>query len=168
MAMKPWKSEAGGAQLEAYVGAYGVKTGKYATTGELIRDAAILFDIDPLPSCQEMAAAITTLGKGVRSKLAHKNTHLLAADPQPEQPSAASVGAIDRMMAASVPQFVDGAPFGVDGQVDVDPAKLLRKVVSAVIASGHADILWEFPDVLAFFHARIPAPGELVGHHNVQ
>lgn len=52
--------------------------------------------------------------------------------------------------------LVDGAPFGVAGDLDLDPAKLLRKVVVAVINAGHASDLYEFPDVLAFFGSRIP------------
>lgn len=53
-------------------------------------------------------------------------------------------------------RLIDGERFGVQGQLDVDPAKLLHKVVMAVINAGHADCLYEFPDVLAYFKARMP------------
>jgi hypothetical protein len=33
---------------------------------------------------------------------------------------------------------------------------LFRKVVSAVVANGHADDLYQFPDVLAYFGAQNP------------
>jgi len=74
---------------------------------------------------------------------------------------------LDRMMEASSPELIDGDAFEVVGELNVDPAQLLRKVVSAVIGAGHADILWEFPEVLAFFGSRIPQRDELAGHHNV-
>lgn len=35
--------------------------------------------------------------------------------------------------------------------------ELLRKVVLAVVERGHADDLYQFPDVLAYFGAEIPA-----------
>lgn len=60
------------------------------------------------------------------------------------------------MMANSKPQMISGAGFGVDGDLDIDPAKLLRKVVVAIINAGHGSDLHEFPDVLAFFGARMP------------
>jgi len=53
-------------------------------------------------------------------------------------------------------RLIDGEPFGVQGQLDVDPAKILHKVVMAVINAGHASCLYEFPDVLAYFKARMP------------
>lgn len=70
-----------------------------------------------------------------------------------------------KVMADSKPHLISGEPFGADGQLDIDPAKLLRKVVSAVISAGHAADLYEFPDVLAFFNARLPASDELAGRH---
>lgn len=74
---------------------------------------------------------------------------------------------LERMMDNSQPNLIDGAPMDCEGELDIDPAKLLRKVVSAVISSGKADILWEFPDVLAFFGSRIPDREELTGHTNI-
>jgi hypothetical protein len=65
---------------------------------------------------------------------------------------------LEKMMAGSNPRLIAGEPFGVEGEIDIDPAKLLRKVVTAVINSGQAHILYEFPDILAFFGAL--APGE--------
>jgi hypothetical protein len=65
---------------------------------------------------------------------------------------------LHRMVERSVPQLIDGEPFGVEGQIDIDPAKLLGLVVTAVINHGQARILYEFPDVLAFFGSRLPTP----------
>lgn len=72
-----------------------------------------------------------------------------------------------RMMADAKPQMVDGDPFDCVGELDIDPATLLRKVVTAVISYGHSDILWEFPEVLAFFGSRIPQREETAHLHNV-
>lgn len=74
---------------------------------------------------------------------------------------------LQRMMERSKPEMVDGEPFDCAGELDIDPAQLLRKVVSAVISAGRADILWEFPDVLAFFGSRIPQREEVAHLHNV-
>ena len=73
---------------------------------------------------------------------------------------------LQRMMDASSPHLVSGEP-DCDGNLDIDPAKLLRKVVSAVISADRADILWEFPDVLAFFGSRIPDRSEVLHLTNV-
>lgn len=164
MTSKPWKAEPGGTQLEAYVGAFGVKTAGYQTTADLIDAAARMFEIEPRATCAEMASAITDLGKKARSERARRNAHSMMAVTVSDAPTV-SQQALERMMAESRPQMIDGAPFGVDGHLDVDPAKLLRKVVSAVISAGHASDLHEFPDVLAFFGSRMPSPEELAGHH---
>lgn len=74
---------------------------------------------------------------------------------------------LQRMMDASAPNMIDGEPFECEGELDIDPAKLLRKVVVAVINNGRSDILWEFPDVLAFFGSRIPQRHEVAGLHKV-
>ena len=74
---------------------------------------------------------------------------------------------LQRMMDASEPVVIDGTPFEVVGELDIDPAQLLRKVVTAVITYGHGDILWEFPEVLAFFGSRIPQREEVAHLHNV-
>jgi hypothetical protein len=78
-----------------------------------------------------------------------------------------SMQQLERMVNNSEPHLIDGAPMDCEGELDIDPVKLLRKVVSAVISADRADILWEFPDVLAFFGSRIPDREELAGHSNV-
>lgn len=83
--------------------------------------------------------------------------------PEPQITEAA----LSKMMDEASPQMVDGAPFECIGELDIDPASLLRKVVTAVISYGHADILWEFPEVLAFFGSRIPQRSEVAHLHNV-
>lgn len=74
---------------------------------------------------------------------------------------------LQRVMDASTPELVDGAPFECEGELDIDPAQLLRKVVVAVISYGQGHILYEFPEVLAFFGSRIPQPDEVKHLHNV-
>lgn len=74
---------------------------------------------------------------------------------------------LERMMGASAPNLIDGEPFECEGELDIDPAQLLRKVVVAVISYGHADILWEFPEVLAFFGSRIPQRSEVAHLNNI-
>ncbi|RDE08367.1 hypothetical protein [Pelagibacterium lacus] len=167
MTGKPWKSQSGGPQLEAYVGAFGIKTGQFATTENLIAAAAQLFDVPVQATCSEMADALTALGRKGRSERAHRNAATVTSQATASQPADITIRAIAKMMQGSSSQMVDGRPFGIDGEIDIDPAKLLRKVVSAVIASGHQDILWEFPDVLAFFNARIPTQEEVSDLHNV-
>lgn len=78
-----------------------------------------------------------------------------------------TIEGIERMMADSKPQLVDGAGQDCVGELDIDPAKLLRKVVSAVISSGQAHILYEFPELLEFMGSRIPHPSEVEGHTGI-
>lgn len=75
--------------------------------------------------------------------------------------------ALQSMMDNSKPQMIDGEPFDCVGDLDIDPAQLLRKVVSAVISADRADILWEFPEVLAFFGSRIPQREDVTHLHSV-
>lgn len=84
--------------------------------------------------------------------------------PSIERPT---LSMIDRMMEASSPELIDGDAFECDGQLDIDPARMLGKVVGAVIAADRADILWEFPEVLAYFGAKIPQREDVAGLHNV-
>jgi hypothetical protein len=148
MTNKPWVSEPGGNRLQAYVGAAGFKTSELATSSQLVDVAAILFEVPAQASVGEMSDMVAALGQRVRGERGRRNIEKAAAARQN--------GTIEQMMANSQPHIIDGEPFGVDGQIDVDPAKLLRQVVSAVISAGHAADLYEFPDVLAFFGARIP------------
>jgi hypothetical protein len=165
MAKKPWQSQPGGTQLEAYVGAAGLKTSPFDTAEQLIAAAAHLFDLPPETTCQEMAEAVTEIGRKERVQRSQRNLATLAGRPV-SQSIAPDQRSLEAMMQNSQSQMANGAPFGVAGEMDLDPAKLLRRVVSAVIAAGHASDLYEFPDVLAFFGARNPEPSELAGHHN--
>lgn len=74
---------------------------------------------------------------------------------------------LQRVMDASTPELVDGEPFECDGELDIDPAQLLRKVVGAVISHDQGHILYDFPEVLAFFGSRIPQRDEVKHLHNV-
>jgi hypothetical protein len=169
--MKPWKGNRDGAVLAAFLGCWGCKTGEVESLEELTFIAARVYELPDELSPGDVGRRIDALGKKERKRLAYKN--IPAMFPEPDAiwpagipPRAGAGGLLDarptaerlqRMMDDSAPQMIDGAPFGVDGQLDIDPAKLLRKVVSAVINAGHASDLYEFPEVLAFFGARLPA-----------
>lgn len=170
--MKPWLSAPRGRQLEAFVGVWDIRTSRYETNDDLISAACTLYGICA-PSfwgVDEAASAIEALGKKQRAELARANRHLLVGyDDGPAKLVAAPITeeALGKMMADSKPQMIDGASMDCVGELDIDPAQLLRKVVSAVISGGHGHLLYEFPEVLAFFGSRIPARSELVGHTGV-
>ena len=83
-------------------------------------------------------------------------------DAKPKEPEVPiTQDGLQRMMDASEPNLIDGAPFECEGELDIDPAQLLRKVVVAVISYGQGHILYEFPEVLAFFGSRIPQRDEV-------
>ena len=112
-----------------------------------------------------MASTLNAIGRKERAKRAHRNAARVVADPASASGQVPQMLGLEKMMAGSEPHLISGKPFGVDGQLDIDPAKLLRKVVSAVISAGHAADLYEFPDVLAFFNARLPPSDELADRH---
>lgn len=167
--MKPWLNEPRGRQLEAFVGVWDIKTSRYETSDELIADACILFGI-AYPgnwTVEQAAVAIESLGKKERGNLARANRHLIARlDDGPTKTVDAPVTTegLERMMADSKPQMVAGASQDCDGELDIDPARLLRKVVSAVISHGQAHVLYDFPELLEFMGSRIPHREELAGH----
>lgn len=74
---------------------------------------------------------------------------------------------LQQIMDDSKPDLIDGEAFECDGELDIDAATLLRKVVSAVISHGQGHILHEYPDVLAFFGSRIPQREEVAHQHNL-
>lgn len=162
-------------KIEAFIGAWGVKTGDIQDTEHLLELASRLFEISNSGVPETMALTIDALGKKERKRLAHKNIEVVMGSKgrfasdwgDPEKNESISHSALQKMMDDSQPHMVDGSPLGCEGELDIDPAKLLRKVVSAVISAGRSDILWEFPDVLAFFGSRIPDREELSGHSNV-
>lgn len=159
-------------KIEAFIGAWGVKTGDIGGADHLLELASRLFEVPNSGIEDRMAAEIEALGRKERKRLAHKNlSAVFGAGPHEGAMAPASTEiteeALTRMMANSKPHLIDGADLDVEGQLDIDPAKLLRKVVSAVISAGQAHILWEFPEVLAFFGSRIPDRNEVAHHHNV-
>lgn len=159
-------------KIEAFIGAWGVKTGDIGGAEHLLELASRLFEIPNSGVEDRMATEIEALGRKERKRLAHKNlAEVFGAGPHEGAVAPASSeiteAALSRMMENSKPHLIDGADLDIDGPLDIDPAKLLRKVVSAVISSGQAHVLWEFPEVLAFFGARIPDREELSNHHNV-
>ena len=169
--MKPWLSEPRGRQLEAFLGVWGIKTSQIETTNDIIADACTLYSI-PMTigmTVETVADQINALGRKERRVRAQANIGFFS-DRQPttsktEQPITEE--ALEKMMANSAPQMIDGADMDCVGELDIDPAKLLRKVVSAVISGGQGHILYDFPEVLAFFGSRIPSREELAGHTGV-
>lgn len=183
MAMR-WANGSPERKIEAFIGAWGVKTGDIVDTDHLLELASRIFEVENSGLSDRMAAAIEKMGPKGRRAMAQKNIARVMGDAgrfSPDwkgtadatQASRAISSAVitedglQRMMDASKPDMVDGGPYSVDGELDLDPAQLLRKVVSAVISAGRADILWEFPEVLAFFGARIPQREEVDHLHNV-
>jgi hypothetical protein len=170
--MKPWLSEPRGRQLEAFVGVWDIKTSRYQTTAELLLSAQKLFGLEEsLWFVEEMAVAIEALGKKERGIRARANRHLIAVEDDGESKVSGDVPitteGLERMMADSKPQMVDGSGQDCIGELDIDPARLLRKVVSAVISAGQGHVLYEFPELLEFMGSRIPSREELSGHTNI-
>lgn len=168
--MARWENGSPERKIEAFIGAWGVKTGDIVDTDHLLELAARIFEIDNSGMADRMAERISALGAKVRKALAQKNIQ----DVMGEVPKGAS-GAVpsytqeslQRMMDTSKPDLIDGEPFGCVGELDIDPAALLRKVVGAVISHDQGHILYEFPEVLAFFGSRIPSRDEVAHLHNV-
>lgn len=153
-------------QIEAFLGCWGVKT-KGMTADEIISMAETVFETGRC-HYEALAEKIDALGKTKRRELAAKNLphygiHLF----QKLNKTKITNEGMDRMMERSSPNLINGDSMDVIGELDIDPAALLQKVVTAVINYGHQDILWEFPEVLAYFGSRIPNRGELEGHHKV-
>ena len=169
--MKPWHSEPRGRQLEAFVGVWGIKTNAFESADELIFIACQLFELDlgTVDTVEEAASQIEALGKKTRGDLAKKNRAKLFPEDSfaPPEDAPITISGLERMMASSKPELVDGAHMDCIGDLDIDPAALLRKVVSAVISYGQGHILYEFPEVLSFFKSRIPHRHELEGHTGV-
>jgi hypothetical protein len=166
-----WSHNSPEHQIETYIGTWGVRTAEIADVQDLLDRASRLFEVENSGLPDRMAAAIERLGKKQRKLLALKNLLQVmgdggrlgsAAQSRPARDGERiSEAALERMMAASRPQLINGAPFDCVGELDVDPAQLLRKVVSAVIGAGRSDILYAYPDVLAFFRARLPERREV-------
>lgn len=170
--MKPWLNEPRGRQLEAFVGVWDIKTSRYETTAELLSAAKVLFGLeDGLWFVEEMAAAIDALGKKERGLRARANRHMIAVEEDGESKVSVDVAmtteGLEKMMADSAPQMVSGAGQDCIGELGIYPARLLRKVVSAVISAGQGHVLYEFPELLEFMGSRIPSREELSGHTNV-
>lgn len=171
-----WPNGSAERKIEAFIGAWGVKTGDIVDTNHLLELASRIFEVENTGLADQVMASIDALGpKGRRAK-AQRNIKSVMGDAGRFSPhwgkdadgiTRIPEESLQRMMDNSKPELIDGEPFDVVGEMDIDPAQLLRKVVSAVISAGRGDILWEFPDVLAFFGSRIPQREE-VGHlHNV-
>lgn len=168
MAMR-WENGSPERKIEAFIGAWGVKTGDILDTDHLLELASRLFEVENSGLADRMEQMISALGPKGRKAMAQKNLAAVmgsagrfdpswngSASPSVSEDGPVTAAALQRMMDASTPHMIDGEPFGISEQLDIDPAKLLRRVVSAVISAGHASDLYEFPEVLAFFGARLP------------
>lgn len=71
---------------------------------------------------------------------------------------------LEKMFADDEPKLVSGASQDCEGELDINPVTLLKKVISAVISHGQGHILYDFPEVLEFTKSRIPSRSELSGH----
>jgi len=175
MAMR-WENGSPERKIEAFIGAWGVKTGDIVDTDHLLELASRIFEVDNSGLPERMMREIEALGSKGRKALAQKNIKAVMGDAGRFSPDWGKDAdgltripeeSLQRMIDRSKPEMVDGEPFDCVGELDIDPAQLLRKVVSAVISAGRADILWEFPDVLAFFGSRIPQREEVAHLNNV-
>lgn len=137
MTKKPWLSEPGGAQLQAFLGVWGVRTSEFADTTDLLMKAADVFEIPMASTCAEMAAAIEAIPKKQRSALGRKNVRGEDVDTS------------------------SGAP---KVRREKTPAEeLLHHVVMAVINSGNSDLLKEIEELNEYYNCRIPTVAEVVG-----
>jgi hypothetical protein len=167
--MKPWLSDPRGRQLEAFIGAWRIKTSQFDTVGDILQGARLLFDL-PMSASSSIGLAadyLEALGKKERAIRARENLHLFGEKSEKASEAPITAEGLEKMMADSKPHLIDGASMDCVGELDIDPAKLLRKVVSAVISHGQGHILYDFPEVLAFFGSRIPDREELEGHTGV-
>lgn len=173
---RKWSDGSPERKIEAFIGAWGVKTADIVDTDHLLELAARIFEVENSGIPERIAEAISSLGRKGRKAMAQKNIKAVMGDAgrfSPEWGKSAdgitriSQEDLQRMMDASKPELIDGEPFDCEGALDIDPAQLLRKVVSAVIAADRADILWEFPDLLAFFGSRIPQRKEAAHLHDI-
>lgn len=167
-----WENGTPERKIEAFIGAWGVKTGDIANVNELLDKASRVFEVENTGDAATVCEAIKALGPAGRKALASRNVIAVMGESSLVDGGRAdrtryTEDNFERMMAKSKPELIDGAPFECEGQLDIDPAQLLRKVVSAVISSGNAPILREFPEVLAFFGSRIPQRHEVEHLHNV-
>lgn len=176
MAKKPWHEFERGKQLEAFIGAQGVKTSTFATSNEIITCAEMVFAYDDekvfLLSVDEAAAWVESLGRKGRKDRAAKNfgrfSHLTNADaPKTTGSAEVTQNGLEKMFADDAPQLVSGKQQDLERDLDINPANLLRKVISAVISHGQGHILYDFPEVMQFLKSRIPDRDELSGHHSI-
>lgn len=170
--MKPWISEPRGRQLEAFVGVWDIKTSQFETTPDLLAAACALFGLDHSPdnTVDDVARQIEDLGKKGRASRARTNRYLIATGDEGQAKggdAVITVEGLEKMVADSRPVMVDGSGQDCVGELDIDPARLLRNVVSAVISAGQGHILYEFPELLEFMGSRIPSRAEVAYHHKL-
>lgn len=143
MVKKPWSNIEGGKSLEAFLGAYGYRTGEIETSEDLVMEAARIYEIPPVFDVSAMASAVRAIPAARRRELAYKNI------PQGKR--------------ARVDQVQRGQRVETENGAEPDYQKLFHSVVSAVIGAGQGDILKELPDVLAYYKCRIPTVEDVIG-----
>lgn len=168
--MKPWLSEPRGRQLEAFLGVWGIKTSEIETTEDLIADACTLYGltIEVGVSVESIASQIEALGRKERKARVEANIGFFPSRAEKKQtPQPVTQEGLEKMFSESQPKLVSGASQDCVGELDIDPARLLKKVVSSVISYGQGHILHEFPELLEFLGSRIPSRDELSGHTGI-
>lgn len=168
--MKPWLSHARGRQLEAFLGCWGIRTSDIETTEDLIADACTLYQIEirPTLTVDNVAEKIEALGKKERKFLAMKNLGMFPdREAKRTTKSPITQEALVEAIGKETPKIVSGAGQDCVGELDIDPARLLKKVVASVIGYGQGHILWEYPELLEFLGSRIPSRKELEGHTGI-
>jgi hypothetical protein len=142
---KPWLSEVGGAQLEAFLGSRGLKTGRIGTSGELVALAAKLYELPASTSVKEMAASIAGLGPKERRRRSGRNLSDVKV----------------AMGQATAMRAEPAKPRNRSCNVDMD--LLLHRIVMAVINAGHAVCLSEVPELVEYLGGCLPTVEEVIG-----
>jgi hypothetical protein len=168
--MKPWLSETRGRQLEAFLGVWGIKTSEIETTNDLLADACTLYGV-PISmgvSVDSLAEQIESLGRKERKARVEANIGFFPERSEKKQCSQPiTQEGLEKVFADSKPKLVPGASQDCVGELNIDPARLLKKVISAVISHDQGHILYDFPEVLEFMGSRIPHPSEVEGHTGI-
>lgn len=125
------------AQIEMFIGAWGVKTKTIAGVEQLRDFACRIFEVENDGPIERLASAINSLGRVRRKELARKNLLKVMGDEGQFSPDWAK-----RHSKRKKRTLVS------------DPHMLLRKVVSAVINAGHASDLYGIPEVMEVYGSQ--------------
>ena len=150
--MPDWTKIDGATRVAAALGCWGCKTGEIRTEAELIRIACIVYRLPPaVCTVREAADAIAEIPKAERKRRVYEA--LCAEWPAPCRLWPEGINGRSPPKRRSRPE-------GGSEPAGLDPARMLRELVSAVISCGRGDILAGIPGLLAFFGARDPASSD--------